>query len=248
MSFIETQKQLADHLRDPEVNSAPTNIEERRLRIYRDLIYKNIEGFISGGFPILRTLYSEDDWQELVRGFIRAHQSESPYFLEVSQEFLRYLQEEHDLRDCDPKFMLELAHYEWVELALDVSQESIPGERPQLAEGELLHRLPTVSPLAWCLSYQYPVHQIGEAYQPEHPPGQPTFLIVYRNRADEVGFMASNAMTVRLLNLLAAAEKGTSGEQILLQLAAEMSHPDPEKLVEMGHQLLQQLYYSDILI
>ncbi|MEC8428709.1 MAG: putative DNA-binding domain-containing protein, partial [Pseudomonadota bacterium] len=110
MSFIETQKQLADHLRDPEINSAPANVEERRLKIYRDLIYKNIEGFISGGFPILRTLYSEADWQELVRGFIRTHQSESPYFLEVSQEFLRYLQEEHDLRDCDPKFMLELAH------------------------------------------------------------------------------------------------------------------------------------------
>jgi len=248
MSFVETQKQLADHLRDPKSNTAPVNIEERRLQIYRDLIYKNIEGFISGGFPILRTLYSDSDWQELVRNFIRTHQSESPYFLEVSQEFLRYLQEEHTLRDCDPGFMLELAHYEWVELALDVSQESIPSERPDLADGELLRRLPSVSPLAWCLSYQYPVHLVGEAYQPEQPPEQPTFLIVYRNRADDVGFMASNAMTVRLLNLLAAAGKDSSGEQVLLQLAGEMNHPDPKNLVEMGHQLLQQLYHSDILI
>lgn len=248
MSFIETQKLLADHLRDPDCHVAPANIEERRLKIYRDLIFKNIESFISGGFPILRTLYSEADWQQLVRSFIRTHQAESPYFLEVSQEFLRYLQEEHQPRDCDPGFMLELAHYEWVELALDVSQESIPRERPRLADAELLQRLPQVSPLAWCLSYQYPVHQIGEFYQPEEAPEQPTFLIVYRNRADEVGFMASNAMTVRLLNLLAAAADGSTGEHILLQLASEMNHPEPEKLVEMGHQLLQQLYQSDILL
>lgn len=125
-SFIETQKILADHLRDPVANSAPANIEDRRLNIYRDLIFKNIESFISGGFPILRSLYSEDDWHQLVRSFIRTHHSDSPYFLEVSQEFLRYLQEEHQRTDSDPAFMLELAHYEWVELALDVSEESIP--------------------------------------------------------------------------------------------------------------------------
>ena len=248
MSFVETQKLLADHLRDPDCNGAPANIEERRLKIYRDLIFNNIEGFISGGFPILRTLYCDADWQQLVRSFIKTHQSESPYFLEVSQEFLRYLQEEHEARECDPAFMLELAHYEWVELALDISEESIPDDRPELTAAQLLKGLPRVSPLAWCLSYQYPVHQIGKAYQPDVPPEEPTFLIVYRNRADEVGFMASNAMTIRLLNLLSAAEEGASGEQVLLQLAAEMNHPEPQKLVEMGHHLLQQLYQSDILI
>jgi hypothetical protein len=246
-SFIETQKILADHLRDPVANSAPANIEDRRLNIYRDLIFKNIESFISGGFPILRSLYSEDDWHQLVRSFIRTHHSDSPYFLEVSQEFLRYLQEEHQRTDSDPAFMLELAHYEWVELALDVSEESIPAQRPELGENELLQRLPKLSPLAWCLSYQYPVHLLGPEYQPDSPPEEPTFLIVYRNRADQVQFMASNAMTVRLLNLISAGEMA-SGRAVLLQLAEEMQHPQPEELVVMGHQLLQQLYQADIIL
>ncbi|GAA5317871.1 MAG: DUF2063 domain-containing protein [Candidatus Pelagadaptatus aseana] len=246
-TFIETQKMLADHLRDPAIHAAPDHIEERRLKIYRDLIFKNIEGFIRGGFPILSSLYDEADWQLLVRSFIRVHQSESPYFLEVSQEFLRYLQDEHEPRDCDPDFMLELAHYEWVELALDVSEESIPENRPELESHELLQRLPTLSPLAWCLSYQYPVHLLGPEYQPDAPPEEPTFLIVYRNRADQVQFMASNAMTTRLLNLMASGEY-ESGRAVLLQLAAEMQHPEPEKLVVMGEQLLEQLYQSDIVL
>lgn len=59
--------------------------------------------------------------------------------------------------------------------------------------------------------------------------------------------MASNAMTVRLLNLISAGEMA-SGRAVLLQLAEEMQHPQPEELVVMGHQLLQQLYQADIIL
>ena len=88
----------------------------------------SVEGFISGGFPVLRSLYEDDGWHELVRSFIGRHRCHSPYFLEISREFLEYLAQEHRLRACDPPFIAELAHYEWVELALDVSVEILPPE------------------------------------------------------------------------------------------------------------------------
>lgn len=245
-SFIQTQQQFANHLRDPEMNPAPADVEPRRMKIYENLIFKNIEGFLSGGFPILRSLYEEQDWLQLVRDFIIQHESHSPYFLEISQEFLKFLQEEYRPRDGDPAFMLELAHYEWVELALDVSEEELPVSGEEVLTQDLLKQCPKVSPLAWALSYQYPVHQIGPQFRPEQPPEQPTFLLVYRDRQDKVQFMASNALTVRLLNLLEADEEMT-GEQVLLELAQEMAHPDPQALTKMGHELLVKLQKCDII-
>ena len=150
-SLRDSQLAMARYLRDPEAVPAPPGIEQRRLKIYEDLVYSNIEGFISGGFPVLRSLYGDAGWHELVRSFIGRHRCHSPYFLEISREFLEYLAQEHRLRECDPPFIAELAHYEWVELALDVSVETLPPESGP--EDDPLATVPVLSPLAWLLSY-----------------------------------------------------------------------------------------------
>ena len=212
----DAQLDMARYLRNPETEAPPPGVEARRLQIYQDLIYNNIEGFISGGFPILRSLYADDDWHALVRLFIDGHRCKSPYFLEISQEFLRFLNEGYEMRESDPAFMAELAHYEWVELALDVSEDVLP----PLTEGDVLAGIPSWSPLAWLLSYSFPVHQIGPSFRPSEP-GDPTFLIVYRNPEDEVRFMALNAATARLAELV-RENQGRSGAELLTQLADEM--------------------------
>ena len=212
----DSQLQMANYLREPQQAPAP-DVEERRLKIYRDLIFNNVEGFISGGFPVLRSLYGEDDWEELVRGFMRVHRCQSPYFLEISQEFIRYLSEEHNLRQCDPPFITELAHYEWVELALDVAEEDLPEPRP---EAGIAGAVLCLSPLAWVLAYQYPVHLIGPGFQPQQT-GDPTYLVVYRDRADQVQFMELNAASARLLELHRDNREATV-DVLIDQLAAEM--------------------------
>ncbi len=197
-SLRENQMRMARFLRDPVNEPPPEGVEPRRLKIYQDLIYNNIEGFISGGFPVLRSLYDDDDWHALVRSFIDVHRCHTPYFLEISQEFLRFLMEDFEPRDCDPPFLTELAHYEWVELGLDVAEEEIPED----AAGENLLELRVhLSPLAWVLAYRFPVHQIGRGFRPESA-DEPTYLAVYRDRSDKVQFMALNAAMARLLELL----------------------------------------------
>ena len=122
---------MARYLRDPAHNPPPEGVESRRLKIYEDLVYNNIEGFISSGFPVLRSLYEDEDWHSMVRCFIDQHQCHSPYFLEISQEFVQFLMQDYQLRAADPVFMAELAHYEWVELALDIAQEELPSQSEQ---------------------------------------------------------------------------------------------------------------------
>lgn len=247
LSFQELQRAFAAHLRAPDQCAPPPQIEDRRMGIYRDLIYNNIESFIAGGFPVLRSLYEDERWHAMVRDFVQRHTSHSPYFLQISEEFLHYLQDEREAVAGDPPFLLELAHYEWVELALDVSEAEFP---PGLTtDGDVLELVPVVSPLAWSLSYRYPVHRIGPGFQPQEPPPNPTFLLVYRDRDDEVGFMEINAVTARLLQLAQGDEgqEGQSGRRLLECLALEMGQGDPGALLEFGRELLQKLLCTGVI-
>ncbi|HPO24365.1 MAG TPA: putative DNA-binding domain-containing protein, partial [Arenimonas sp.] len=38
---------LAKHIRDPEANLPPPDIEDRRLAIYRELFFNNVEGLLA---------------------------------------------------------------------------------------------------------------------------------------------------------------------------------------------------------
>ena len=255
-SLQQVTEQFTGYIRDPDNKPAPENIEPRRLTIYKELFYNNTENFVSGAFPVLRALIDDEPWHLLVRDFMVNYRCHSPYFLEISQEFQQYLAGQPAIinNPAYPPFMQELAHYEWVELALDVAEQDlaqfIQEERVSAvnAVDDLLNKLPVVSPLAWSLAYQYPVHQIGESFQPQQPSGQPSFLVVYRNCADQVRFMEANAVTARLLELLQSDQPFSSGRQVLLQLAEEMQHPRPEQIIDSGLELLQQLLSQDIIL
>lgn len=245
-SFQLTQLALTAHVREPSINAAPAGIEDRRLNIYRELLYKNIEGFISSGFPIVRKLYSDERWHSMVRDFMHRHESQTPYFAEIGQEFLTYLENEHVTQAYDPAFLYELAHYEWVEVAIDLMDAELDALTANRA-GDLLQGQPKRSPLAWVLSYDYPVHKIGPGFEPQSPSDQPTVLIVYRNRYDDVKFIESNAVTARLLTLI-EEQPQASGRELLQVLAAEMHHPNPEEIVNFGSDILTTLRDSGVLL
>jgi len=243
--FMRKQYEFAAHIRNPDTNNKPDDVEDRRMAIYRDLFYNNVEGFIASGFPILRELYNDTDWHAMVRDFFARHHCETPYFLEISQEFLAYLENERDSSN-DPAFINELAHYEWVELALSVDEKEIPvdGIDP---DGDLLKGKPVISPLAWLLSYQYDVQHIGPDYQPEHAPEQITTLIVYRDRNDEIGFLEVNPMTAHLVQTLQLDETLT-GQTLLENIAQQLNHSDPDVVIKGGLQIMEQLRDTDILL
>jgi len=224
---------MARYLRDPGREPPPAGVEPRRLGIYEELVYNNIEGFLRSGFPVLCSLYGAGDWKALVRDFIRRHRCHTPYFLEIGQEFVRFLLEEAPSRDCDPPFLAELAHYEWVELALDIAQDDLPESSPL---GDILEAVVQLSPLAWLLQYRFPVHRIGPGFRPAQA-GQPTYLAVYRDRADQVRFMELNATTARLLELLRDNETLPAGT-VLRVLAAEAGMAE-EAMLGFGAEQLQ---------
>jgi len=242
-SFTETQYQFARHIRDPEHNPAPDNIEQRRMNIYRELFYNNIEGFIANGFPVLRQLTSDEAWHAMIRDFMVKHHCATPLFHEIAKEFLGYLDNERDLTH-DPIFIKELAHYEWVELALSVSDAEINEIDLALLQQPLNEKFNT-SALAWPLMYQYPVHQIGPDFQPNQANETPIFLLVYRSTDDRVTFMELNPVSARLIDLL---NEGNTAQHAAELIARELQHPNPQVVINGASALLSDWLQRGILV
>lgn len=238
--------QFAAHIRDPDNSPLPDNIEDRRMGIYRNLFFNNVNDFLGNTFPVLKSLYEEDAWLELVRSFYAIHRCQSPYFLEISREFLEYLQTEYSLRDIDPPFMFELAHYEWIELALSISQEN-PDLQQIDTESSLLDGHPVMSPLAWLMTYSWPVHQISPDFRPEQPAEQAVCIIVYRNADDDVQFTEINPVTAKLLQQLEQNEAAT-GADVLNGIAEELAVADAEPILQSGLDILDELKQKGIIL
>lgn len=232
--FQRYQLAFTAHIRDPQVHPRPPGVEARRIKIYKDLLYNNVEGFLLACFPVLRRTLGSRKWTRMVRVFFATHRCHTPYFRQIPDEFLQFLQAEWTPPDDYPAWLVALAHYEWIELVLSVSNR-MP-DRAFDPAGDLMSGRPLLNPVLANLRYDWPVHRI--APRRKLAPAE-TFLLVYRDADDTVRFDEINAFTARLLALL---EDGTrTGRAALDTLAVESRHPDPELIVQAGRDVLEDL-------
>jgi hypothetical protein len=244
-TFIKEQHTFTQHIRDPEHTPAPEGIESRRISIYTDLIFRNIENFIANSFPVLRQVIHDDEWHIILRGFLKKHISRTPYFPKLPLEFLNYLEQEQDEIEL-PAFCIELAHYEWIEISLSFDPREISLKNVD-QNGDLLKGIPVLSLLAQPHIYQWPVHKISSNFVPKEKPDEPTYLIVYRDHLYDVGFIELNQIAAKLIEEL---QKNTdkTGEEILLDIAKQLQHPDPKVVIKGGFEVIQDFKKKDILL
>ncbi|MFT4561478.1 MAG: hypothetical protein ACI9BW_001219 [Gammaproteobacteria bacterium] len=243
--FRSIQYAFTAHIRDPAKVQAPTDVEDRRIEIYRDLLYRNVEGFMSNSFPVLRSIINDSEWHTIIRHYFATHRARTPLFPQLPKEFLQYLASP-SRPDLGPKFIQELAHYEWLELETSLDKREINDCVIDHAV-DCLSGIPVLNPTARVHAYQYPVHRIGPEFQPNEAIGAMTYLVVYRNRSDEVGFMQLNAITARLVDLI-VQRTGKFGQSLLETIAEELQHPDPAIVVAGGEDILTELLSRDVII
>ena len=245
-SFQDKQYAFAAHIRDPANTIAPAGIEDRRMAIYRDLFFNNLYKLLGTFFPVLRKICSDEQWRHFIREFMKIHRAKTPYFLQLPEEFLEFLQSEYKLLDDDYPFLTELAHYEYAELALRVStdENDMTGVDPA---GDLLADVPVKSTLAWAFAYHYPVHRISKSFMPTETLEQPAYLAIYRGSDDKVGFLELNAVTAALLEAVEKNSGEFCGEALLRELAEQINYPDVSALIKHGTDALEEMRQLEIL-
>jgi len=245
--FQQVQTAFTAYLRDPTHHPPPADIEARRLAIYRRLFYNNVQSLLANTYQIVHKILPSKQWHALINDYFAKHRATTPLFPQMPQEFLRYLETECELLSQYPPFLTELAHYEWAELAISIDSREIDLTHIDKT-GDLLQHAPVLNPIICPLTYQYPVHQISPDYQPTQPPAENTYLVIYRKITDEVGFLQLNNLSAYLLKQLLEAPQPRSGQEVLTDIANALQHPNPEKVIAGGLEILQEWLKRDIVL
>jgi len=240
------QREFAQHLRDPALYPMPDGLEDRRVKIYRDLFYNNIESLLATNFPVICKLLGSACWHALVRDFYREHASHTPLFTEIGRELQRYLVARAEAGRGDPPFLVELAHYEWAELALSLDEHEI-GAIAHDPAGDVLTAAPVLSPLAWAFSYRWPVQRLSADYQPLLPPEQPTHLVIVRDRSDRISFLELSPLAKVLLDLL-KENPGHTGLDLVHAFADALPQLSRATLIEGASASLREFRQRDIVL
>lgn len=137
--------------------------------------------------------------------------------------------------EIDTPWLIQLAHYEWVELAVDTFDESgVESKKQGISVNPSLHNL----------IYDWPVHQISPDFLPTEP--KPTFLLVFRNSKDKVSFTEINAATSALVNVF---EQGyTNADDALIELSSLMHTPFNDGFKAFGLDMINQLIRQEVLV
>lgn len=240
------QSVFAAHLRDPERNPAPSDVPDRRMAAYRELVHANVASLLATNFPVLRSLHSDEDWNARMRDFLARHSAKTPLFTRIALELIDYLAGERLRLPGEPPFLLELARYEWLETELAIAEDVADVDAVDPA-ADLVEDLPIVSPLVRWLRAQWPVHRIAADWQPSARPERESCLVVLRDADFQIRFLELTPLTLRLLERLAESPDCT-GREGLEGLAGELGERDPARFVEAGRGALEALRERGVLL
>ncbi len=213
--FQQLQAQFLSYIRRPAAENAPAGFPVDRLDIYSELLYQKFDESLSACFPVMHSILQDNGWRMLVQDFIAEHPCQTPYYRKIPDEFVLYLQQERQAVD-DPPFLSELAHFEWLELALAMDAAE-PVLVAPLTARQLLACVLVFNPVLNIVHYQWPVQQINRVYQPDTPPVTVTHILGCRDAEDNIRFISLSAATASLLLRL-------QNRQTALQALEEMGH------------------------
>lgn len=243
MLFQQVQRAFIAAVKDAE-KPLPDGVEERRMTVYRELMFNNVQGFVANAFPVLKSLYPQANWQVLIRQFFMHHACNSPYFLDIAEHFLHFLQQGYQPTAQDPAFMLELAHYEWAELHLatkqcTLQQITVP---PEQVDSAALY----LSELALVLGYPFEVHRISREFQPAAA-AEMQYYLLYRDASDDVKFMLVNQLTAALLQQL-QQNPGATLNQLIQPLQPLLPQFSPQQLWQGAVSIMQGFAAKGVLM
>lgn len=262
--FQKFQDELTQFIRNPQKNPAPCGVPLNRASIYPGLVWNNVEDTLSNCFPVCKKILGNKKWEILVGSFLENHNCQRPFFRQIPDEFMDYLQSlslrasakqsrpgsprlsgpRDDVNNL-PAFIPSLAHYEWIELKLFLEQGSFK-VRPGLSVKKIINQIPVLNPVLNLVSYFYPVHQIGPKFQPEEKSPTPFYYIVYRDLKGKIEFMNINQMTAYLVSLL-QKEKMTANN-VLLKLARELKRENDSLFLNEGKKLLENFISKSVIV
>lgn len=79
-----------DHVRG-RTDVAPPGHDPRGLRLYRHLVWLGASQAVEAQHPTLRAQLGEDAWQPLIAAWVRDSAWDSPFLMDLNDDFMAFL-------------------------------------------------------------------------------------------------------------------------------------------------------------
>ncbi|QQR81813.1 MAG: putative DNA-binding domain-containing protein [Deltaproteobacteria bacterium] len=201
-------KTLKKYFSNPRDREYLIQYAPERFQTYRNHISYGILGGIASCFPVLKSLISEKEWNDLLNNFYLKRLTKSPIARHVFGEFSYYLQKKYrgPLLKKFP-YLRELAEYEYLDLKLFFEKEFSHEEKlkgilnlPKNPKS-LLKLKPLLNPHLEARLYHWPVHLICKNYSTPAKVKKGSYgLVIYRDPETlKVRFVEANETMLKLI-------------------------------------------------
>ena len=244
--FQALQRQLTAHLRDPRANPAPDGPEDRRIAIYRRLVFGNVSRLLGANFPLARKQLGKEAFADLIRDFLREHRAKTPYFPRLAGELLAWYQKARKSRLEDPPWLKEMLLYEAEKRRLRNTAD--PAADPAIdPRGDVITGAPAASPLLRLLTLRHPVHKAKGGKLDDAPPEVPSFLLLRRDRAGRMRTEELGVLSAALLAMIIDGTTQTGAEMLenMMQQAPAEARP---ALIKQGKAQLRRFRRVEVLL
>jgi hypothetical protein len=242
--FQRYQLAFTARLRDPKNQPLLAGVPHDCMAVYEEIVFNNLFESVSACFPVASKVLGKRKWLKLTQAFMRDYSASSPLFRKIPEHFLQFLNNaDPELQALLPPYLNSLCHYEWIELFVASSPYTTKLNDIE-PDGDLGNNKPVFAPTMQLLNYDYAVHKISPRHKPKQP--ESTQLLVFLNTEDQVKFIQLNSVTYRLISLLQDAP--VTGRQALTLVAKELQHPQPERIIEFGLSILEDLQRQGVII
>lgn len=182
------QRDFCANIRTQGKSPAPSGTADRGMKQYRKLMLNNISGFIDACFPVLQKMVGQKTWDAWCLDFYAHTELTTPYFRDIPKHFVEWLERKAKKGKVED-YWAELAHWEWVELAVSQSPDA----------GQKTKKKNHINVTAKLEHYAYPVHTFTA--KRKVVAGE-TFLMSWRMHDGSVRFMELTEPSYRLLKKL----------------------------------------------
>lgn len=243
--FTAYQAAFAARIRDPGRAPRPPGAPAKRMRVYEELLFNNLEGFLLACYPVTRKILGARVWKRAARRFFIEHRCHSPLFRDIPKAFLDWMEGRAAGLFPELPFLAEFMHYEWLELAVGTTPEEADPASVD-PEGDLLAGRPALKPSARLACYRYAVHLIGPRHKPVAPDAEPGCYLLFRDAQDEVRFIQLNPLSARLVAML--RDHRPVGREALAHLAGQRAPDQYDLYLRAGRELLNKLLAQGALL
>ena len=80
-------------------DQVPPGYSDNGMRAYRHLVFLGASQMVEAHHPVLRAQLGDDAWRELIAAFVRDSRWSSPYYGDMNDAFLEFIQRESTRKD-----------------------------------------------------------------------------------------------------------------------------------------------------